>query len=207
MLKCIATLSILLSGLGQLVPPPPEEPTDLDCLDIQYRMHERREFLAATEKQFVCIYGFEETFLPPTPKPGAEKTDSTFTDDELDVLAAVYEQLVLPYLMWHAVHWDLEPEQLIVSLGTARKWGIVPPEEFATRLCTDRVLASGYGRPSDYVLPCSLRLWSWISPDSAFVQAGVNGTGGCGVSRCALVVRKRASWRVCPAKVTVRLCI
>jgi hypothetical protein len=207
MLKTIALCAVLVSALGQLVAPPPSDPTDFDCEDIQFLMRERTEFLDAIEKQFVCIYGFEEKIDPVTPKPGVEKTDSLFTEDELDVLAAVYQDLVVSYLMWHAVHWEYEPQQLIVRLGTARRSDLTPPDDFLNRITTDRVLATNDGVRSDTVLPCTVRLWSWIGPDSAFVRAGVSGMGGCGVSRCALVVRKRAGWRVCPAKTTIRICV
>jgi hypothetical protein len=126
---------------------------------------------------------------------GTIKERGPFTDDELNMLAAVYDQLVLGGALERTTSDTTRPLELTVALATVRDTNISPPDSFLTRISTDSVKVRGPGDVKCCPRRCRLRLWSWVNPDTAKVEVTVESDNSLMLN--AIAVREGGGWRVC----------
>ena len=132
---------------------------------------------------------------------GVIKEQGPFTEDELAIFAYLYDELVVGSLLGRIegggggdVH------RVLLSLATHFENRIEPPDVFLKRISGDQIEVRGGGMRGRDVTMCELRLYWWLTPDSAYVKATVMRFGG-GVSRTAVAVRDGDRWRICPSTI------
>jgi hypothetical protein len=144
--------------------------------------------------------------------PEGRQKIGTFTQDDLDVLAVVYRDVLVPAMNeYRAVRgvgtfdpdgwWAGTQTEVLVSLGTLSELNIIPSDSFCVAISTAdlRVIPE---RPMDRRRPhCHLRLVGWPTEDDAVVWweiAMIDPRMAIYyLVSSALVTRTPGGWRVC----------
>lgn len=132
---------------------------------------------------------------------GVNKEVAPLNAEELEVLASLYEQLVLAHLIRTDLGAQQETRGLVVSLATFSQVGITPPTEFLNRVSKPGIQLHTEFQNAD-VPQCQLRFYRWVSRDTAYVGAEVlwGNVIPSGTGRGAMAVRESDRWRICPSR-------
>jgi len=128
-------------------------------------------------------------------RPIVLKEGAEFTQEELSVLAAAFDQIVLGERLLNRP----DRRELLVTLGTADRTReeIIPIDEFLKMIVSEgrviRAPIEGEYRYEPWLTNCRLRLFGWRGPDTARVDVEVGN-----IEQGANVVRDGDHWKVYP---------
>jgi len=129
-----------------------------------------------------------------------------FSEDEMDILVGLWQQIVAPHQLWEAYAPVRPIDEVVITLATQAEKNIPPSDEFILRIATDtlRVRAPipderwAVNDPRHIAL-VELKLWGWANADTAKVQSLV-WWNGWGTSRASIAVREPAGWKLCTTR-------
>lgn len=136
------------------------------------------------------------------------KIGRSFDQKDVAVLTSLYREVVVEDLLA-----SYDPHHTIreigITLASQDEHRISPSDEFLTSINTDSLVALREGTSSkDYHYGCDLRLWGWINPDTAKVEATILGHLNSSIEyiigRSALVVRDGDHWTTCPSRAVTK---
>lgn len=129
------------------------------------------------------------------------KTGRSFDEKDLAVLASLYQQVVVEDLLagydrHHIIH------EIVITLASQDERKVLPTDSFVASISTDSLTALPPDTSTVDYYECELRLWAWISADSASVEATLKHSSSRIVryiiGRGGLVVSDGERWTVCP---------
>lgn len=122
----------------------------------------------------------------------------TFTDEDQDVLVALWEQIVVTRQLYEENRVGTAKE-VLVTLATSEKGRVTPDSTFVARIDSDSLRILTTPRDAWNGVWVELRLRGWAGPDTAVVESSVlRGVKiPSGMSLEGIAVRDSAGWRVC----------
>ena len=144
---------------------------------------------------FDCFLDYDRAPFRVAPTEG-----TAFTEEEIDVLATVFNRLVLGDLIEFAPSAQRPVLEVDLYLATSTDEDIPPDSFLVERLSTDLVIVYP---PEDESRRrrVFIRMHGWVGPDSVYIGAKAAGwfPGSHALSRGAIVTREGGTWRVCPS--------
>lgn len=121
-----------------------------------------------------------------------------FTDEERDVLVALWEQIVVTRQLYEENRVGTVKE-VVLTLATSSEHHLTPDSTLVARVGTDSLVVLTTPRDVWKDVWVELRLWGWAGPDTAVVESWVmRGIKiPSGISLEGIVVRDPAGWRAC----------
>jgi len=181
----LAAILVMVGCATHETMPPPD-------YDLIYREAiERQASLHESESAFPCL-------IESIPSDYTRRGSEPFTNEETEVLRAVFFEMVLANLIWYEYPLGSPPPlEIAVTLRTPEEEGASPSIELLQAFSTPTIRAIRFEEDLDYRIPlCTLHFRSWLNPDSAYVYAELTRSGLTG--RGAVAVREEGNWKVCP---------
>jgi hypothetical protein len=154
-----------------------------------------------TPKRFPCYDDRRNAF------GGQLKIGRSFDREDVVVLTSLYREVVVEDLLasydrHHTIH------EIVVTFASTDEYRISPSEGFLASISTDSLIALQPGTYDRDYFGCELRLWGWIKPDTAKVEATIVRYLNPGIDdiigRSALVVREGGHWTTCPSRAVTK---